>query len=146
MPGLIWVRDLMVGDVMVDRSFRVERFRPLGLSRAATLAWEPQSFWELVGSLGAILESWAAERWSGMRSGGRDRLERGGAELAQDVEGASGELARDRQRRARVSESARLQCEVALMIGTGGASRRQGGLIERPAQVRRALAVQLAHA
>ncbi len=31
MPGLIWVRDLMVGDVMVDRSFRVERFRPLGL-------------------------------------------------------------------------------------------------------------------
>jgi len=24
MPGLIWVRDLMAGDVMVDRSFRVE--------------------------------------------------------------------------------------------------------------------------
>jgi len=24
MPGLIWVRDVMVGDVMVDRSFRVE--------------------------------------------------------------------------------------------------------------------------
>jgi len=24
MPGLIWVRDLVVGDVMVDRSFRVE--------------------------------------------------------------------------------------------------------------------------
>ena len=66
MPGLIWVRDLVVGDVMVDRSFRVERFRPLGLSRAATLAWEPQSFWELVGSLGAILELWA---W---RSGGAD--------------------------------------------------------------------------
>ncbi len=62
MPGLIWVRDLMVGDVMVDRSFRVERFRPLSLSRAATLTWEPQSFLELAGSLGAILESWAAER------------------------------------------------------------------------------------
>jgi len=24
MPGLIWVRDLLVGDVMVDRSIRVE--------------------------------------------------------------------------------------------------------------------------
>jgi hypothetical protein len=24
MPGLIWVRDLVVGDVMVDRSVRVE--------------------------------------------------------------------------------------------------------------------------
>ena len=56
MPGLIWVRDLMVGDVMVDRSFRVERLRPLGLRWAATLAWEPQAFLELVGSLGAILE------------------------------------------------------------------------------------------
>jgi len=65
MPGLIWVRDLVAGDVMVDRSFRVERFRPLGLSWAATLTWEPQAFLELVGSLGAILELWAAERWSG---------------------------------------------------------------------------------
>ena len=59
MPGLIWVSDLMVGDVMVDRSFRVERFRPLGLSWAATLTWEPRAFLELVGSLGAILEIWA---------------------------------------------------------------------------------------
>ena len=65
MPGLIWVRDLVVGDVMVDRSFRVERFRPLGLLWAAALAWEPQALRELVGSLGAILESWAVERWSG---------------------------------------------------------------------------------
>src|SRR5271167_3809889 len=64
-PGLIWVRDLMVGDVMVDRSFRVERFRPLGLSWAATLAWEPRAFLELAGSFGAILELWAVERWSG---------------------------------------------------------------------------------
>jgi len=56
MPGLIWVRDVMVGDVMVDRSFRVERLRPLGLSWAATLAWEPRAFLELAGSLGAILE------------------------------------------------------------------------------------------
>ena len=39
MPGFIWVRDLTVGDVMVDRSFRVERLRPLGLWWAATLTW-----------------------------------------------------------------------------------------------------------
>jgi hypothetical protein len=56
MPGLIWVRDLVAGDVMVDRSFRVERFRPLGLRWAATLAWEPQAFLELVGSWSAISE------------------------------------------------------------------------------------------
>ena len=64
MPGLIWVRDLMVGDVMVDRSFRVEQFRPLGLSWAAMLAWEPRAFLELAGSLGAIVEC-------GRRSDGR---------------------------------------------------------------------------
>jgi hypothetical protein len=62
MPGLIWVRDSMVGDVMVDRSFRVERLRPLGLRWAATRAWEPEAFLELAGSLGAILESGVAER------------------------------------------------------------------------------------
>ena len=56
MPGFIWVRDLTVGDVMVDRSFRVERLRPLGLWWAATLAWEPHKLGELARSLGAILE------------------------------------------------------------------------------------------
>jgi hypothetical protein len=51
LPGLIWGRDLLVGDAMVDRSFRVERFRPLGLSRAATLAWETRALRELVALL-----------------------------------------------------------------------------------------------
>lgn len=55
MPGLVWVRDLVVGDVMVDRSFRVERLRPLGLYWAATSTWEPPSVRELVGSLGCHL-------------------------------------------------------------------------------------------
>jgi len=59
MPGLIWVRDVIAGDVMVDRSFRVERFRPLGLRWATARTWEPQALLELVGSLGAILEWWA---------------------------------------------------------------------------------------
>jgi hypothetical protein len=66
MPGLIWVRDLVVGDVMVDRSFRVERLRPLGLFWAATLAWEPRKLRELVGSLGAIVE---CGQWSDGRKG-----------------------------------------------------------------------------
>jgi hypothetical protein len=30
-PGLIWVRGLVAGDVMVDGSIRGERLRPLGL-------------------------------------------------------------------------------------------------------------------
>ena len=77
MPGFIWVRDLTVGDVMVDRSFRVERLRPLGLCWAATLAWEPQGLRELAGSLGAILES--GRRSDRSASGCRERLERGGA-------------------------------------------------------------------
>jgi hypothetical protein len=67
MPGLIWVRDLLVGDVMVDGSFRVERLRPLGLFWAATLAREPQSLRELAGSLGAILEPWARELIGALR-------------------------------------------------------------------------------
>jgi hypothetical protein len=71
MPGLIWVRDLVVGDVMVDRSFRVERLRPLGLWWAATLTWEPRNLGELAGSLGAILERVGSGAES---SGGRDRF------------------------------------------------------------------------
>ena len=62
------MRDLLVGDVMVDRSFRLERLRPLGLWWAATLAWEPHKLGELGGSLGAISERWAAERVRGLRS------------------------------------------------------------------------------
>ena len=58
MPGLIWVRDVMVGDVMVDRSFRVERLGRSGLSWRQ-LTWEPRAFLELAGSLSAILELWA---------------------------------------------------------------------------------------
>jgi hypothetical protein len=34
-PGLIWVRDRGVGDVMMDGSIRRERLRPLGLLWAA---------------------------------------------------------------------------------------------------------------
>jgi hypothetical protein len=36
-PGLTWVRDRGVGDVMVDGSIREERLRPLGL--LGTAAW-----------------------------------------------------------------------------------------------------------
>jgi len=59
MPGLIWVRDLVVGDVMVGRSVRVEWLRPLGLWWASTRGWEPQHLRELVGRVVIIEESWA---------------------------------------------------------------------------------------
>lgn len=36
-PGLIWVLGLEAGDVMVDRSIRRERLRPLGLWWTAAL-------------------------------------------------------------------------------------------------------------
>jgi hypothetical protein len=62
MPGLIWVRDLMVGDVMVDRSFRVERLRPLGLWWAATWTWEPQKLRGAGQKLGCHLGALGRER------------------------------------------------------------------------------------
>jgi hypothetical protein len=83
-------------------------------------------------------------RWRG--SGGGGRLEGGGPELVQDVEGAAGELAGDGQRGAGVAEPAGLECEVVGVVGAAWAARRQGGLIERPAQLRRALAGELAGA
>src|ERR687897_2456340 len=74
---------------------------------------------------------------SGRGSAGRDGLQGGGAELAQDVEAAARELARDRQRRARVAETAGLEREVVGVVGATGPAGRQRGLIERPAQLRR---------
>ena len=41
-PGLIWVHGLVAGDVMVDRSVRRERLRPLGLRWSAALGRESQ--------------------------------------------------------------------------------------------------------
>ncbi|HME02972.1 MAG TPA: hypothetical protein VKG38_08055, partial [Solirubrobacteraceae bacterium] len=38
MPWLIWVRDLMVGDVMVDRSFRVPSHTRIADDRAQARA------------------------------------------------------------------------------------------------------------
>src|SRR5215210_8036726 len=78
------------------------------------------------GSCGSWPEAWKSSRSVGRDgadldwgSGGRDRLQRGGAELAQDVEGAPGEFARDRQRGARVAEAAGLQREVVGVVGAG---------------------------
>jgi hypothetical protein len=54
MPGLIWVRDLVVGDVMVDGSVRGERLRPLVLSWVAVGVREPRGVRELAGWVVAI--------------------------------------------------------------------------------------------
>jgi hypothetical protein len=53
-PGLIWVRGLVAGDVMVDRSIRGDRLRPLGLFRNAARGRVSQHLREPAGRLGVI--------------------------------------------------------------------------------------------
>jgi hypothetical protein len=54
MPGLIWVLDLAVGDVMVDGSIRGEQLRPLGLSWVAARRREPCELREQAGRVETI--------------------------------------------------------------------------------------------
>jgi hypothetical protein len=58
-PGLIWVLDRGVGDVMVDGSIRGERLRPLGLWWTAALGRESRKLRERAGRLAVIWEWWA---------------------------------------------------------------------------------------
>jgi hypothetical protein len=59
-PGLIWVRGLVAGDVMVDPSIRVDRsirgdrLRPLGLFGTAARGRVSQHLREPAGRLGLI--------------------------------------------------------------------------------------------
>src|SRR4051794_18491015 len=99
-PGLSGSAAVVAGDEMVDGSFRRRRLRPLGLLRsAARVGRVSRYFWELAGSLGLISGMQgpldAIGRGSGW--GSADWGERVGAELAQDVEAAAGELAGDGQ-------------------------------------------------
>jgi hypothetical protein len=56
-PGLTWVRDLGVGDMMIDGSIREGRLRPLGLCwTAASKRWSP-ALGERAGSVAAIFSS-----------------------------------------------------------------------------------------
>ena len=119
-PGLIWVLGLGAGDVMVDGSIRGERLRPLGLWWTAARGRESRQLREPAGRLRVIWESWAGETvgwWSG------EGLQGVGAELAQGVEAAPGELARDRHRRARVREPTRLERQVVGAVGARGSAR-----------------------
>ena len=59
LPGLIWVLGRWAGDVMVDRSFRGGRLRPLGLWWTAAGGRESRKLRELAGRLAAIWEWWA---------------------------------------------------------------------------------------
>jgi hypothetical protein len=54
MPGLIWVRGLRAGDVMVDGSVRGERLRPLVLPWVAVGEREPRAVRELAGRVVTI--------------------------------------------------------------------------------------------
>jgi len=64
MPGLIWVLDRGVGDVMVDRSFRGERLRPLVLRWIAAVGRVSRELRELAGGVGVIGEWWAGRKRS----------------------------------------------------------------------------------
>ena len=75
--------------------------------------------------------------------GSGDGFERGGAELAQAVEAAAGELAGDRHRGPGVRQPARLEFEVVAVVGASGLAGRLRRLVERPAQLRRSLSGQL---
>jgi hypothetical protein len=79
----------------------MERLRPLGLSRTATLiAWEPAGLQELAGRLSSVM-GWAVTERSKCQLV-VDGFQGGGPELPQDVVGAAREFAGDRQRRAGV--------------------------------------------
>jgi hypothetical protein len=95
MPGLIWVLGPWAGDVMVDGSFRGGRLRPLGLWWTAAGGRESRKLRELAGRLAAIEGVVSlAERVGELLGDGFERL---GAEFAQGVEAAAGELAGNRQ-------------------------------------------------
>jgi hypothetical protein len=49
----------MAGDLMVDRSIREVRLRPLGLWWIAALRRESQSLRELAGRVAVIFDGWA---------------------------------------------------------------------------------------
>jgi hypothetical protein len=55
-PWLIWVHDLAAGDMMVDRSIRAERLRPLSLCWTAARKRESRQLRELAGSFCVIGE------------------------------------------------------------------------------------------
>src|SRR5215211_7039053 len=122
-PGLIWVLGLGAGDVMVDGSVRGERLRPLGLWWTAALGRESRQFAGAGRTCACHLGMVGLAEQIGAGSG--DWFEGVGAELAQRVEAAPRELARDRQRRAGVREPARLERQVVGAVGAGGPA---GGL------------------
>src|SRR6266571_5108285 len=126
-------------------SIRKGRLRPLGLFwTAARGRWSPilreragrVGHRELGGRRGCDRACWHRSV--------ADRFERGGAEGAESVEAAAGELARDRERGLRVREAARLEREVVLVVGAGGSAGGLGGLVECPACVWWSLAGELA--
>src|SRR5215217_2112380 len=107
---------------------------PEGGSRSSCGSWPEASKSSRSGGRtnGADLGMVSGTGWVGFQGGG--------SELAQDMEGAPRELARDRQRRTCVAEAAGLQCEVVGVVGAARPAGRECGLIERPAQLRRTLA------
>ena len=123
-PGLIWVHGLVAGDVMVDRSIRVERLRPLSLCWIAARGRVSRELGELAGRVGAIWELVGLAERVGTVVGSADRVECPGAEFAQRVEAAPGELSRNRQRCPRVGEPALFERKVVGAVGARGTAGR----------------------
>jgi hypothetical protein len=72
-PGLIWVLDRAVGDVMVDGSIRGERLRPLVLCWTTARGRVSRKLREPAGRLGAIWELVGLAERVGRVVGGRVR-------------------------------------------------------------------------
>ena len=133
------------GDMMIDGVSRgAGRGGPLGLSRPSSRGWRQC----LLGSRprrGASGDGQDADwvviaRPPGHGGSGR-RCEGVLAEGAQPVVTAAGQLAGHRQRGALPAEPVG-DLTVVVVVGAGGAGGAAGGLIQRPAQQRRALAGQ----
>ena len=135
------------GDMMIDGVSRgAGRGGPLGLSRPSSRGWRQCL-------LGSRPRRGASGGRAGRRPGAGDRAAAGAvgsgrrrregvlAEGAQPVVTAAGQLAGDRQRGALPAEPVG-DLTVVVVVGAGGAGGAAGGLIQRPAQQRRALAGQ----
>jgi hypothetical protein len=104
------VHDLAAGNMMVDRSIRAERLRPLSLSWTAACKRESRQLRELAGSLCVIWELGLGGRSAWIRVVQINHLlERLRPKRTQRVKAAPGEFAGERQRRPRVRESALLE-------------------------------------
>jgi hypothetical protein len=131
------------GDEMVDGSFRGRRLRPLGLvgsaarrGRVSWHSWDPAGSLRVIGWRRPLDAIGRRGQAIGASASARVHARRGGT---------AGELARDRDRGARVREAAGLERNVVGVVGAGGLAGSLGGflapvlLCSRPKRSQRAV-------